>query len=116
MYGVHVVMPENHGVASSILALGTKCATGAGDLPQPREPLPAQFASRKWRRASPEVSVFTCVLEGAYIAGEFALTVVVLTEIPVAPLRTYPPAPPKISAARKTITAVSIPAEDRRGL
>jgi hypothetical protein len=56
------------------------------------------------------------VLEGADIAGELALTVVVLTEIPVAPLRTYPPAPPKISAARKTIAAVSIPAEDRRGL
>jgi hypothetical protein len=51
--------------------------------------------------------------DGAEIAGVLDLTVVVLTESTVALLRTYPPAPPKISAARKTIAAPRMLPDDR---
>lgn len=51
--------------------------------------------------------------DGAEIAGVLDLTDVLLTESAVALLRTYPPAPPKISAARKTMAAPRMPPDDR---
>jgi hypothetical protein len=44
------------------------------------------------------------------------LTVVVVTETLVALFRRYPPAPPRISAARKTIAAPTMPPDDRCSL
>ena len=55
-------------------------------------------------------------LAGADTLAGIDLTVAVLTETAVALFRRYPPAPPMISAAKKTMAAPTMPPDDRCSL